>query len=504
MLIVLAPALMFARSLESASSRLSCFLSSALGPQKLISLGLTGMHLALKFAGFCLFSIFCIRIFYWSGHEPVLTSSLYTMESSDSALNSLIERYRPPLRHFEDVYRDIHMHPELGRQEKRTSEIAATHLREAGYDVTPNIGGYGLTGVLKNGEGPTIMLRADMDALPIREQTGLAYASTVETVDTDGEKKPVMHACGHDAHVACMMGVATLLVEARNKWRGTLIILFQPDEEHGAGARAMLDDRLYDRIPRPDLVLGQHLAPFKTGIVLIRPDVFMASADTLKVTVFGQGAHGARPQDSIDPIVLAASIIVRLQSVVAREIGPEDVATVTCASIHGGKAHNVIPDEVELLINIRTFDATVREQVLAAVKRIIRGEAIASGVKKDPTVQSLVSYPLTINDPTASAKIEKAFVSHFDRNRTWEAPRHTASEDFNLLAMEIDVPSVFWNFGGVDAEAWKEYEREKDPRLIPNSHQSNYAPVIEPTLKTGMDAMSLAALSFLKLVSDGE
>ena len=417
-----------------------------------------------------------------------------------SSLHSIINRFRPDLESFESVYRDLHQHPELGRQEKRTSEIAAAHLREAGYDVITNIGGYGVTGVLKNGAGPTIMLRADMDALPIRERTGLPYASTINAVDTDGETKLVMHACGHDTHVTCMMATSTLLSTAKSKWSGTLIVLFQPDEEHGAGARAMLDDGLYDKIPKPSIVLGQHLFPFKTGVVLIRPGVFMAAADSLKVTVFGRGAHGSRPQDAIDPIVLAASIIVRLQTVVAREIGPDDVACVTCASIHGGKAHNVIPDEVELLLNIRTFDDGVREKVLQTVKRIIKGEAIASGVSKEPDVQVINTYPLTVNDHEAAVKLEQTFSTYFDKTRTWEAPRHTASEDFSLLATDINVPSVFWNFGGVDPEKWEQYERKKDPKLITNVHQPDYAPVIEPTLKTGIEAMSLAALTFLNVL----
>lgn len=417
-----------------------------------------------------------------------------------SHLHTIVEDFRPDLQSFERVYCDIHQYPELGKQEKRTSEIAAAHLQKEGYDVTTNIGGYGLTGVLKNGDGPTILLRADMDALPIEEATGLPYASTVKAVDTDGETKPVMHACGHDAHVACVMAASTLLSKARAKWQGTLIILFQPDEEHGAGARAMLDDGLYTKIPIPDLVLGQHLTPVKAGVILTRPGVFMASADTFKVTIFGRGAHGAQPQESIDPIVLAASIILRLQTIVAREIGPEDVASVTCASIHGGKAHNVIPAEVELTLNIRTFDSDVREKVITAVKRIIRGEAIASGVVKEPEVSLLMTYPLTVNDPTTSEKLHQSFEAYFGADRTWLSPRHTASEDFSLLATEIGVPSVFWNWGGVDAQIWEQYEKEKDERLVAKPHQANYAPVVEPMLRTGMEAMSLAALSFLKIV----
>lgn len=424
------------------------------------------------------------------------------MSTPHSVLRSIVEKFRPDLGFYEDVYRDIHQHPELGKQEKRTSDIAASHLEEAGYDVTTNIGGYGVAGVMKNGEGPTILLRADMDALPIKEQTGLSYASTTETVDTNGEQQPVMHACGHDTHVSCMMAASMLLAKAKEKWHGTLIILFQPDEEHGAGARAMLDDHLYDKIPKPDLVLGQHLVPSKAGVVLIRPGFFMASADTLKVTIFGQGAHAASPQDSIDPIVLAASIIMRLQTVVAREIGPEDVASVSCASIHGGKAHNVIPDQVELMLNIRAFDSAIREKVIAAAKRIIHGEAIASGVLVEPEVLLTMSYPLTVNDDEAAMKLEESFKSYFDNNRTWQAARSTASEDFSLLASEIGVPSVFWNFGGVDPKKWQQYEREKDSKLITNPHQANYAPVEEPTLKTGIDAMSLAALTFLSIVEN--
>ena len=419
------------------------------------------------------------------------------MKMPHSLLHSIIEEFRPELKQYENTYRDIHQHPELGQQEKRTSAIAASHLQEAGFDVTADIGGYGLAGVLRNGKAPIVLLRADMDALPIREQTGLPYASTTESVDTDGEKKPVMHACGHDMHVTCMMGALTLLAKAKDKWSGTLIILFQPDEEHGAGARAMLDDNLYGKIPKPDVVLGQHLAPFKTGVVLIRPGVFMASADTFKVTIFGRGAHGAQPQDSIDPIVLAASIIIRLQTVVAREIGPEDVASVTCASIHGGKAHNVIPNEVEITINIRTFNTKIREKVLVAVKRIIKGEAIASGVVKEPDVQLIMSYPLTVNDPDVALKLEETFTSYFDREYTLRAP-HTASEDFSLLASAIDATSVFWNFGGVDVGVWEQYKSGGFSKPIPKSHQADYAPVIQPTLKTGIDAMSLAALTFLK------
>lgn len=404
------------------------------------------------------------------------------MSTLHEKLRCIVDGFCPELEPFEDHYRDFHENPELGTQEERTSKIAASHLKANGYDVITRIGGYGVVGVLKNGEGPTVLLRADMDALPLREITGLSYASMAETVDTDGDKKPIMHACGHDSHVASMMGTSTLLAKAKNNWKGTLIVLFQPDEEHVAGARAMLDDGLYKKVPKPDIILGQHLINVKAGVVLIKPGAFLAANNTLKVTVFGRGAHGAQPQDSIDPIILAAHMIVRLQTVVAREIGP-----------------NVIPDVVEFILNIRTFSESVRDTVLNAVERIIKGEAIASGVIKEPQIQPVLTCPPTDNDPEAAHMVESAFKAYFGEERTWEADRNTASEDFSLLATDIGVPYVFWLFGGVDHKVWAEFKRTKDKTLISSPHQADYAPVVQPTLRTGIEAMSIAALTFLKV-----
>jgi amidohydrolase len=420
------------------------------------------------------------------------------MTTAHDILRSIVEEFRPDVEHYEALYRDFHQNPELGRQEKRTSEIITEHLQEAGYEVTIKIGGFGVVGVLRNGTGPTVLLRADMDALPIKEVTGLSYASTTVATDTDGERKPVMHACGHDTHIVSLMATSSLLANAKSEWSGTLISLFQPDEEHGAGAQAMLDDGLYDRIPKPDVVLGQHLLPAKAGVVLIRSGASMASADSLKIKIFGRGAHGSSPQDAIDPIVLAASIIVRLQTIVSREIAPQDIATVTCASIHGGTSHNIIPDEVELLLNIRAFDSDVRQKVITSIKRIINAECLASGVVKQPSIEQIAKFPLTVNEPEATSKIKDTFISYFGDSRVLEAPLWTASEDFSLLASSINVPSVFWNFGGVDHEIWENHQRQKGANPLPSPHQANYAPVIEPTLKTGIDAMTLAALTFLQ------
>lgn len=423
------------------------------------------------------------------------------MSSRSENVRSIIDEYRPDLTPFEEIYKDIHSHPELGKQEKRTSSIASSHLRDLGYEVMEEIGGYGLVGILSNGTGPTVLLRADMDALPIKENTGLEYASTVEAVDEDGEKKPVMHACGHDTHVTSLLGCATLLMKAKSKWSGTLIVLFQPDEEHGEGARAMLDDGLYDKIPKPDIVLGQHLLPALAGTVHVRPGTFLASADSLKVVVHGREGHASSPQDAIDPIVIAASIIVRLQTVVAREIGPSDAATVTCASIHGGKAHNVIPDEVVILLNIRAFETDIRTKVLSAIRRIIKHEALASGAEKEPEITTINQYPPNINDDSSAQKLQSAFEGYFGKEKTMEASRSTASEDFSLLATEIGVPSLFWDFGGVGEEEWNNAMKKGGDgtggKRLAQPHQADYAPVIEPTLRTGIEAMSIAALTFL-------
>ena len=415
------------------------------------------------------------------------------------SLHTIVQDFCPNLTPYEEIYRDIHANPELGRQEERTSKICAQHLRSQGYAVQTHIGGYGLVGVLHNGPGPTVLLRADMDALPIKEATGLSYASKVQATDPyDGLFKPVMHACGHDMHIAALLAASTLLQSSKTHWTGTLIILFQPDEEHGAGAQRMLDWGLYTTplIPYPDIVLGQHVTAAQTGTVLIRPGVFMASADTLQITIHGQASHAAQPQDAIDPIVTSAFIITRLQTIVSREVAPADAVALSCTSIEAGSAHNIIPPSCTFTLNIRTFNPQVRDLVLAAVKRIIRSEASASGATRDPEIEQLAKYPLTINYPSSTAKLSKVFTSYFGQERTLEAPVHTASEDFSLLASSIGVPSIFWNFGGSDEEAWREHEEGRGEQLA-MPHQAGFKPVIEPTLSTGIEAMSLAALTFL-------
>lgn len=414
-----------------------------------------------------------------------------------TSLKTIVDTYRPKLDPYEQTYKEIHEKPELGFQESHTASLAAEHLRKLGFAVETKLGKHGVAGVLHNGCGRTILLRADMDALPVREQTELAYASKARAVDEDGIDKPVMHACGHDMHVSCLMGAAELLSAAKKEWSGTLICLFQPDEERGEGAKAMLKDGLYDKVPQPDYVLGQHVVPKKTGSVAIRAGVFMAARDSFKVTIFGIGGHGSQPQHCVDPVVIAAYIITRLQTIVSRGIAPMDVAAVTCASIHAGDTDNVIPDRLELKVDVRSFDPTVREKVVAGIKRIINAECEAAGVLKSPLIEATRTFPLTVNDPSLVLSLQNTFKVSFGEENTWEAEQVAASENFSDLATPIHAPYVFWHLGGTDAKIWDDAEKLKKPELIIHNHSPFYAPVIQPTLRIGVDALSLAALTFL-------
>ncbi|BFO19132.1 hypothetical protein SHKM778_55200 [Streptomyces sp. KM77-8] len=284
----------------------------------------------------------------------------------------------------ENLYRDLHRHPELGLREHRTAGKAAGALRDCGYEVTEGIGGTGVIGVLTNGDGPVVMARADMDALPVRERTGLPYASTATVTDGDGAEQPVMHACGHDVHVACLIGCARLMAGRRDAWRGTFVALFQPSEEQGNGAEAMIDDGLTTKSPRPDVVLAQHVLPYPAGYVGTRTGSFLSAADSLRVTVHGRGAHGSMPQAAVDPVVAAAMIVVRLQTVVSRELAATTPAVVTVGSIHSGSGPNVIPDRAVIELNVRTYDDATRTHVLDAIERIVRAECEASRSPKPP------------------------------------------------------------------------------------------------------------------------
>ena len=363
--------------------------------------------------------------------------------ASDSILRGLCDT----LDDLEALYKDIHSHPELSLQETRTAGLAAERLSAAGYEVTEQIGGTGVVGLLKNGDGPTVMLRADMDALPVKEDTGLPYASTVTASGADGSETPVMHACGHDIHVTWLAGASALFAEARDAWRGTLMAVFQPAEEVAAGARAMIDDGLFDRFPKPDVILGQHVMPMSAGIIASRTGVVTSAGDSFEIRMFGRGAHGSMPQASIDPVVMAASTVLRLQTIVSREVGPSDSAVVTVGALQAGTKENVIPDEAVIKLNVRTFDEDVRQRVLDAITRIVNAESEASGAPKPPEITPLDRYDLVRNDEQATARVRDALRSHFGDQRVIQTGPASASEDFGSFGVEWHVPSAFWFVG---------------------------------------------------------
>ena len=400
---------------------------------------------------------------------------------------------------LESVYKDLHAHPELSMHENRTAQIAADRLRAAGCEVTAGVGKTGVVGLLKNGDGPTIMLRADMDALPVKEATGLPYASNITTTDRDGKTVPVMHACGHDMHVTWLIGAAALLAGNRHEWRGTLMPVFQPAEETAEGAQAMIDDGLFKRFPKPDAVLGQHVMVGSAGVLSSRAGVVTSAGDSLQIRMFGRGAHGSMPQASIDPVVMAAATVLRLQTIVSREIAATDAAVVTIGSLQAGTKENVIPDEAIIKLNVRTFDEVVRKRVLAAIERIVNAEAEASGAPKKPEITPLDRYSLVMNDAEAVKRVGDAFRRYFSADRVQETGPTTASEDFGSFGAEWGVPSVFWFVGGTDPDIYAKAKKEGKIGDLPTNHNPRFAPVIHPTLKTGVEALTVAAHAWLSV-----
>jgi hippurate hydrolase len=371
-------------------------------------------------------------------------------------------------------YKDLHAHPELPFAEHRTAALAAERLDAAGFTVTTGIGGTGVAGVLCNGDGPTVMLRADMDALPLREETGLNYASDVVTTDARGERTHVMHACGHDMHVTCLCGAAAKLAASRDDWQGTVIAVFQPAEEIAAGARAMLDDGLFDRVGVPDVVLGQHIFPLEAGTVLYREGPILGAAESWDVTLHGTGGHGSQPERTVDPVVMAAAAVLRLQTLVAREISPADRGVVTVSRLRAGHAENVIPDSATITLNFRAFEPEIQRRLTEGARRIIDAEAAASGAPRQPTYQTLSSFPVTVNDPDLTGRIASVLA-----NARVIEPR-MGSEDFGLFGTAAGAPSVFWGVGG-------SYDGG------PGNHSPLFAPRIDPTLDAGITALVSAA-----------
>ena len=415
-----------------------------------------------------------------SPSEPILAS-----------LNGLLPE-------LEAIYKDIHSHPELSMQEVRTAGVVADDLRAAGYEVTTGVGKTGVVGLLRNGEGPTVMLRADMDALPVQEATGLPYASKFTATDSAGKSVPVMHACGHDMHVTWLIGTAKLFAKSRDGWKGTLITIFQPAEETAQGAQAMIDDGLFKRFPKPDVILGQHVMCMPAGVIAGRIGVTTSAADSLQIKLFGRGAHGSMPEASIDPVVMAAATVLRLQGIVSREVPPTEAAVVTIGVLQAGTKENVIPDEAIIKLNVRTFDEGVRKLVLAAIERIVNAEAEASGAPRKPEITPLDHYSLTTNDPDATKRVRDALRAYFPADSVQDTKPTMASEDFGSFGAEWHVPSVFWFVGGVDRDVYAKAKREGTIGKLPTNHSSYFAPIIHPTMETGVETLVVAALAWLR------
>lgn len=408
-----------------------------------------------------------------------------TMKDLDSLLPDL-----------EALYKDVHSHPELSMRETRTAGLMAQRLRDNGFEVTSGVGKTGVVGLLRNGAGPTVMLRADMDALPIEETTGLPYASKV-TSDAAGETVPVGHMCGHDMHVTWLTGAAKLLAADQTSWNGTLMVVFQPGEETAEGAQAMIDDGLFKRFPKPDVVLGQHVMVGPAGTVAGRAGAITSAADSLQIRLFGRGAHGSMPQASIDPVIMAAATVMRLQTIVSREVAAAEAAVVTVGALQAGTKENVIPDEAIIKLNVRTFDAGVRTRVLAAIERIVNAEAEASGAPRKPEITTLDHYPLNVNDRDASKRVVDAFRDHFGTARVRETGPAPASEDFGSFGTEWQAPSVFWFVGGTDPDAYAKARDANQLNELPVNHSPKFAPVIHPTLETGIEALVVATKAWL-------
>ena len=413
-----------------------------------------------------------------------------------AAIDEILAGYEALRPGQEAFYQDLHRHPELSHQEHHTARRVGDRLHGDGFTVTSGIGGTGVVGVLANGSGPTVLLPCELDALPVREETGAPYASTATATDASGHQVPVDHACGHDLHMACMTGMAKLMADHRDRWSGTLITLFQPAEETGEGAQDMVDDGLFKKIPVPDVALAQHLLSGMAGTVRTRSGPFMSAADSIKVTVYGRGGHGADPQNTVDPVVLAAMIIIRLQTVVSREVAPGDIAVVTVGSCQAGTRSNVIPDFAVLELNVRSYSGVTRQRMLDAIHRIVRAECQASGSPKDPEFETTLSFPVTVNDPAVTEKVAKAFAAHFG-DKADEIPRQTVSEDFSKIPDSVGVPYTYWGLGYTDRDTYLAAEKDGTLDDLTSNHSPKFLPPMRPCLRTGTEALLAGALAWL-------
>src|SRR5580700_1704590 len=395
-----------------------------------------------------------------------------------------------------DLYIDLHEHPELSSHETQTAAKLAARLRSLGYEVTEGVGGTGVVAILKNGAGPTVMLRTELDALPVEEKTGLPYASKVHTKDDSGREVPVMHACGHDLHMAALLGTAEIMAHSKDTWHGTLMLIGQPAEETISGAKRMIDDGLFTRFPKPDVAVALHVGnTFPAGIVGVTPGVYNTNADSIRITIYGKGGHGASPNTTIDPIVIAARTILSLQSIVSREVKPGEMAVVTVGYVRAGTKNNIIPDQAELGLTVRTFKADVRKQVLAAITRIVKAEALAGGTPQEPLIEHYEWTDSVYNDPGLAERLRAPLEATLGKENVITEPPATASEDFSYF-VEQGIPGFYFGLGGADPE--KLAQAKAAGTMLPSNHSPLFAPDVDPALRTGITAEVAVLRSLLK------
>jgi len=430
----------------------------------------------------------------------LLLAAAMTLTSPASAA-TLSDSIKADMPQLMALYRDLHAHPELSMQEVRTPGLLAPEMRKLGFDVTEHVGQTGVVAVMKNGPGPVLLIRADMDALPVKEQTGLPFASKVMGKLPDGTETPVMHACGHDTHVATWLGTAKRLAATKAQWSGTLVMVLQPGEERVMGAKAMLDDGLFTRFPKPDYLLAFHdAATLPAGVIGVVPGYVLANVDTVNITVKGVGGHGAYPQNTKDPIVLASRIVTSLQTLVSRENDPQQPAVVTVGSFHAGTKSNIISDEAKLALTVRSYTPETRKLLLDGINRIARGEAIAAGMPEDKMPLIEIEQPsadATYNTEELSARMTRLFTSHFGADRVTQPKPVMAAEDFSRywLADKSKQSLIFW-VGGVPQDKWDAVKG--DTLKLPALHSPFWAPDAEKVISTATEAMTVAALDVLK------
>jgi len=383
-------------------------------------------------------------------------------------------------------YLDLHQNPELSSHEVQTATKLAGRLRALGYDVTEHVGGTGVVAILKNGAGPTIMLRTELDALPVEEKTGLAYASKVHTKDDTGHDVAVMHACGHDLHMASLLGTATIMAHSKDTWHGTLMLIGQPAEETISGAKAMLDDGFLTRFPKPDIGVALHVGnDIAAGKIGITPGVYNTNADSLRITIYGKGGHGSMPNTAIDPIVIAAKTILSLQTIVSREVPPGEMAVITVGYIHAGTKNNIIPDSAELGLTVRTRNTEVRKTILASIARITKAESEAAGAPKQPTIDHYEATDLVYNDPALAQRLRGVLDAKLGKDNVLTPPPIAPSEDYAYFINQ-GIPSLYVSLGGADPEKLAEAKAKRSQ--LPSNHSPFFAPDVEPALRTGIQA----------------